>query len=54
MMYMLKLNMVNLEVQKYLLDIVIYWICEFDIDGWCLDVVNEVDYVFWKEFKKVV
>lgn len=47
-----KLNTANPEVQKYLLDIATYWICEFDIDGWRLDVANEVDHAFWKEFKK--
>lgn len=47
-----KLNTANPEVQKYLLDIATYWIREFDIDGWRLDVANEVDHAFWKEFKK--
>ncbi len=41
-----KLNTANPEVQKYLLDIALYWIREFDIDGWRLDVANEVDHVF--------
>ncbi|EAE2041268.1 alpha-glycosidase [Listeria monocytogenes] len=50
--HMPKLNTANPEVQKYLLDIATYWIREFDIDGWRLDVANEVDHAFWKEFKK--
>ena len=45
-----KLNTANPEVQKYLLDIATYWIKEFDIDAWRLDVANEVDHHFWKKF----
>ena len=49
-----KLNTANPEVKKYLLDVGTYWIREFDIDGWRLDVANEVDHTFWREFRKVV
>lgn len=49
-----KLNTANPEVQIYLLDIALYWIREFDIDGWRLDVANEVDHVFWKTFRQAV
>ncbi|NPC91720.1 alpha-glycosidase [Bacillus sp. WMMC1349] len=49
-----KLNTANPEVQSYLLDIALYWIREFDIDGWRLDVANEVDHAFWKKFHQVV
>ncbi|MEC1752808.1 glycoside hydrolase family 13 protein [Bacillus mojavensis] len=49
-----KLNTANPEVQRYLLDIALYWIREFDIDGWRLDVANEVDHAFWKTFKQAV
>ncbi|QAA23158.1 glycoside hydrolase family 13 protein [Sporolactobacillus terrae] len=49
-----KLNTANPEVQKYLLDIATYWIREFDIDGWRLDVANEVDHAFWKKFHHAV
>lgn len=45
-----KLNTANPEVKQYLLDVATYWIREFDIDGWRLDVANEVDHQFWKEF----
>ncbi|NEW62926.1 alpha-glycosidase [Granulicatella sp. zg-ZJ] len=45
-----KLNTANEEVQKYLLDIATYWIREFHIDAWRLDVANEVDHHFWKKF----
>lgn len=49
-----KLNTANPEVKKYLLEVGTYWINEFDIDGWRLDVANEVDQPFWREFRKVV
>ncbi|WP_317911103.1 glycoside hydrolase family 13 protein [Enterococcus faecium] len=52
--FMPKLNTANPEVQKYLLDIATYWIKEFDIDGWRLDVANEVDHHFWKKFREAV
>ncbi|WP_411747137.1 glycoside hydrolase family 13 protein [Psychrobacillus psychrotolerans] len=49
-----KLNTANPEVKKYLLEVGTYWINEFDIDGWRLDVANEVDQPFWREFRKTV
>ncbi|MDE1548173.1 glycoside hydrolase family 13 protein [Jeotgalibaca caeni] len=45
-----KINTHNPEVQEYLLNIATYWIKEFDIDGWRLDVANEVDHAFWRKF----
>lgn len=48
-----KLDTSNPEVQEYLLDIAAYWIKEFDIDAWRLDVANEVDHHFWKKFFEV-
>jgi cyclomaltodextrinase / maltogenic alpha-amylase / neopullulanase len=49
-----KLNTENEEVRNYLLEVGRYWIQEFDIDGWRLDVANEVDHHFWREFRKEV
>lgn len=49
-----KLNTANQEVKEYLLKVARYWIEEFDIDGWRLDVANEVDHAFWREFRQVV
>lgn len=51
--HMPKLNTANPEVQNYLLDIGKYWIEEFDIDAWRLDVANEVDHHFWKRFRRM-
>ena len=49
-----KLNTAHPEVKQYLLDVANYWIKEFDIDGWRLDVANEVDQPFWREFRQTV
>ncbi|MDQ0352171.1 glycosidase [Alkalibacillus filiformis] len=49
-----KLNTENPEVKQYLLDVATYWIEEFDIDGWRLDVANEIDHQFWREFRQAV
>jgi glycosidase len=49
-----KFNTENAEVKEYLLGVARYWIEECDIDGWRLDVANEVDHAFWREFRKVV
>lgn len=49
-----KLNTAHPEVKAYLLDIARFWIEECDIDAWRLDVANEIDHQFWKEFRKTV
>ncbi len=46
--HMPKLNTANPDVQQYLLQIASYWVREFDIDAWRLDVANEVDHHFWR------
>lgn len=52
--YMPKLNTANHQVRDYLLSVATYWIEEFDIDAWRLDVANEVDHQFWRDFRKAV
>lgn len=49
-----KLNTLNPEVKDYLLRSAEYWIKETGIDGWRLDVANEVGHQFWREFRQVV
>ncbi|CAM3000040.1 alpha-glycosidase [Paenibacillus sediminis] len=49
-----KLNTENPEVKEYLLKVAKYWVEEVGIDGWRLDVANEVDHHFWREFREVV
>lgn len=48
--HMPKLNTANRQVQDYLLNIAKYWVTEFDIDAWRLDVANEIDHHFWRRF----
>ena len=47
-----KLNTNNEEVKEYLLSVGEYWIKEIGIDGWRLDVCDEVGHEFWREFRK--
>lgn len=49
-----KLMTHNPEVKRYLLDVAVYWVREFGIDGWRLDVANEIDHQFWREFRQAV
>lgn len=49
-----KLNTSNPEVRKYLLGAARYWIEEYGIDGWRLDVANEVDHSFWRDLRREV
>lgn len=49
-----KFNTANPDVQKYILNVARYWI-EHGIDGWRLDVPNEIDDdLFWYTFRQVV
>lgn len=49
-----KLNTGNEEVKAYLLEVGRYWIGELGLDGWRLDVANEVDRQFWREFRREI
>ena len=49
-----KMKTENPEVRDYFLRVARYWIETFNIDGWRLDVANEVDHAFWREFRKEV
>jgi glycosidase len=40
-------------VEDYLLDVVTYWIKHYDIDGWRLDVSNEVSHDFLRKIRSV-
>lgn len=52
--YMPKFNTSNPEVQRYLLDIAVHYIREYDIDGWRLDVSDEISHYFWRKFREEV
>lgn len=49
-----KLNLKNPEVEKYVTDVACYWIKECDIDGWRMDVGDEISHFFWKNFRKAI
>jgi cyclomaltodextrinase len=49
-----KFNTQNPAVRKYLLDVIRFW-TEMGIDGWRMDVPNEInDDSFWAEFHQVI
>ncbi len=52
--YMPKLNTADQGVQDFLIGIARYWIREADIDGWRLDVSDEVSHDFWRRFRREV
>ncbi len=49
-----KLNLGNEEVTEYLLGAVRYWMRSCKIDGWRLDVGDEIIHSFWRRFRKCV
>ncbi|WP_028590445.1 alpha-glycosidase [Paenibacillus massiliensis] len=49
-----KLNTEHPEVRSYLLQVAEYWTKEIGIDGWRLDVADEVDHAFWRAFRTTV
>lgn len=50
--HMPKLNMDHPETADYMIDVAKYWIRETKIDGWRLDVANEVNPAFWSRFRQ--
>lgn len=52
--WMPKLNMGCRAVRDYFISVGKYWIEEFDIDGWRLDVADEVPMLFWEEFSTAI
>ena len=52
--YMPKLNTSNPSVQEYLIGIGCHYLREYGIDGWRLDVSDEVSHDFWRAFRKAI
>lgn len=49
-----KLNTGNKAVVDYFCKVGVYWIQYADIDGWRLDVANEINHEFWRAFRRAV
>ena len=50
---LVKLNLFNPEVRNYLLDVVRYWVREFDIDGLRLDAADVLNFDFMHELRQL-
>jgi glycosidase len=48
-----KLNLRNPETRAYFLDVAAYWLREFEIDGWRMDVARHIAPDFWVDFRQV-
>lgn len=49
-----KLNLRNPETADYFIQVACYWLQQYQIDGWRLDVADEISHVFWKKFRKAI
>ena len=52
--YMPKLNLENPDTAQYVIDVGTYYLREFHIDGWRLDVGDEIGHAFWKKFRRAM
>ena len=52
--HMPKLNLSNPAVQEYFLDVSTFWMKNYQIDGWRLDVADEAAPSFWRRFRNHV
>ena len=49
-----KVNLQNPEAAKYFTDVALYWLRKTGMDGWRLDVADEIFHDFWRDFRKAV
>lgn len=47
-----KLNCRNPEVRQYVCDVAVHWTKTCAVDGWRLDVADEIGREFWREFRR--
>jgi glycosidase len=52
--HMPTLNTWEPEVREHLFDVTRFWTCEGDVDGWRLDVAQDVEHEFWEDWREVV
>lgn len=50
--YLPKINLENPDARNYLIDVARYWIKEYKIDGWRLDVPWKIPISFWQQFRE--
>ena len=49
-----RVNLADPGARAHFLDVARYWVREFGIDGWRMDVARYVDFHFWPEFRAAV
>ncbi|MBQ7858651.1 MAG: alpha amylase N-terminal ig-like domain-containing protein [Faecalibacterium sp.] len=49
-----KLNQQNPAVARYFTEVALYWLRTAHIDGWRLDVADEIGHSFWKQFRTAI
>ena len=49
--YMPKTNLQNPETAEYFINVARYWVEKCKIDGWRLDVSDEISHKFWRKFR---
>lgn len=52
--FMPKINLENPFMRQYFLDVAQHYVKTYQIDGWRLDVSNEVSHDFWRAFRQTV
>ena len=52
--YMPKTNLQNPDAAEYFITVARYWVEKCNIDGWRLDVSDEVSHMFWRKFRKAL
>ena len=49
-----KLNLDNPETADYFIEVALYWLRTAHVDGWRLDVGDEVSHYFWRKFRSAI
>ena len=49
-----KINLQCPDAARYFTDVALYWLRRAGIDGWRLDVADEISHSFWRHFRKAV
>lgn len=49
-----KTNLQNPDTAEYFINVARYWVEKCNIDGWRLDVSDEVSHRFWRKFRKAL